>query len=179
MHNESSLPATRMKTMSIWEDAVPEYEPARPARALSSLQSSRSRSQSSDDSDSTSLATNNSALLLKHIEANHDTSTPLAAAAAARAKTKRSLHESFMTLNLNFEWEDKENPVSTPRTLSLSEGFEVQDLYVGDGERFGREMKRNTVVATSLGDSSTSGTSDSGSEMGAFGEGEKRPLMRL
>lgn len=90
-----------------------------------------------------------------------------------------------MTLNLEFDWEDKknhQNGMETHRTLSLSEGVEMQDTIGGHGGVVDRTspLARNKVVqraipSTSLGNSSVS---DSDSEGGVL-EGERIPLVKI
>jgi hypothetical protein len=53
------------------------------------------------------------------------------------------LNESFMTLNLEFDWEDKNGLSESPRTLDLSEGFEMQDT-VGGCEQAGSPVARKS-----------------------------------
>jgi hypothetical protein len=88
------------------------------------------------------------------------------------ASEKKGLRESYMTLNLDFEkWAEKD--VATPRTLSLSEGFEGVDVVGGDGQVVlaSHESGRGTVKVT---DDCVSGASESGSEAG-----EKMPLVKI
>jgi hypothetical protein len=58
-------------------------------------------------------------------------------------KDGRGLNESFMTLNLEFDWEDKSRLSNSPRTLDLSEGFEMQDT-VGGCEQAGSPIARKS-----------------------------------
>lgn len=82
---------------------------------------------------------------------------------------KADPNESFMTLNLEFEFEDKKDLPDTPRTLSLdNEGFETQSTIGGRSEASSpvavfksNPFEKSPVVqrairATALGDSSDS-----------------------
>jgi len=86
--------------------------------------------------------------------------------------------ESFMTLNLEFDWEDNNNDgkktsCESLRTLDLSEeGFEMQDTVGGHKEEMVK-TPRNKVIerATSLAESSDS-------EVDSFVVAESSPLVR-
>ena len=74
-----------------------------------------------------------------------------------------------MTLNLDFPWEDKRGSES-PRTLSLSDGFEMQDTVGGHGSGTGMGMMKNLVVRRAVEEVGL-GNSDGDSEVeeeGAF-----------
>jgi hypothetical protein len=78
-----------------------------------------------------------------------------------------------MTLNLDFEKWGEKDVAATPRTLSLSEGFEGVEVVGGDGQVVLASHKsgRDTVKVT---DDCVSGASESGSE-----GGEKMPLVKI
>ena len=86
--------------------------------------------------------------------------------------------ESFMTLNLEFDWEDNNNndkktSCESLRTLDLTEeGFEMQDTVGGHKEEMVK-TPRNKVIerATSLAESSDS-------EVDSFVVEESSPLVR-
>jgi hypothetical protein len=82
--------------------------------------------------------------------------------------------ESFRTLNLDFDWEEKKDRVDSPRTSSLTEGFEMQDTVGGKEVSKGRTLKnvtiRRAVQATEIGDSSDS-------EVDSFITQEQKPLV--
>jgi hypothetical protein len=63
-----------------------------------------------------------------------------------RIPEAKNLNESFKALNLEFEWEDK---TESPRTMSLSEGFEVADIVGGAPAQPG--SARNKVVHRAIG----------------------------
>jgi hypothetical protein len=77
---------------------------------------------------------------------------------------KKGLSESFMTLNFDFPWEqeDKRDDES-PQTLSLSEGFEMQDTVGGSEQGNGMGMMKNLVVKRAV-EEVEFGDSDSDSE---------------
>jgi hypothetical protein len=82
---------------------------------------------------------------------------------APRTTEVKGRKESFRTLNLEFDWEDK---TGSPRTLSLSEGFEVADTTGGvhvQPIRVRNKVVMRAVAATCMVDSSGS-DSDSDSE---------------
>jgi hypothetical protein len=89
-----------------------------------------------------------------------------------------------MTLNLEFDWEDKKNlsGMETPRTLSLSEGFEVQDTVGGHGGMVDRTspLARNKVVNRAVESIrfEDCSVSDSDSEDG-LREGERSLFLKI
>jgi hypothetical protein len=88
----------------------------------------------------------------------------------------RGRTESFRTLNLDFDWEEKKDRADSPRTLSLTEGFEMQDTVGGKEVSKGRTLKnvtiRRAVQATEIGDSSDS-------EVDSFITQEQKPLVHV
>jgi hypothetical protein len=91
-------------------------------------------------------------------------------------KTDEGRNESSMTLNLEFDWEEKKDRSDSPRTMSLTEGFEIQDTVGRRDEGKGRSMKnvtiRRAIQATEIGDSSDS-------EVHSFITGEQKPLVHV
>jgi hypothetical protein len=85
-------------------------------------------------------------------------------------------NESFVTLNLEWDWEEKKDRTDSPRTLSLNEGFKMQDTVGGNEAGKGRDMKkvtiRRAVQAIEIGDSSDS-------EVDSFVTAEQKPLVHV
>ncbi|KAF2855687.1 hypothetical protein T440DRAFT_464081 [Plenodomus tracheiphilus IPT5] len=76
---------------------------------------------------------------------------------------EKGLTESFVTLNLDFDFEDKKSSVhassvhasESTRTLSLTEGFEMQDTKGGKCQPIAKSLVvQKAIDATNLGDSS-------------------------
>lgn len=75
---------------------------------------------------------------------------------------ERGLTESFVTLNLDFDFEDKKSvhassvhASESTRTLSLTEGFEMQDTKGGKCQPIAKNLViKKAIDATNLGDSS-------------------------
>jgi hypothetical protein len=90
-----------------------------------------------------------------------------------------------MTLNLEFDWEDKKNlsGMETPRTLSLSEGFEMQDTvggYGGVGMDRTSPLARNKVVRRAVDSLRFEDCSVSDSDSGDRDrEGEGSPFLKI
>lgn len=67
---------------------------------------------------------------------------------SSQPKPDTKINESFMTLNLEFDWEEKKDLPDTPRTLSLcgdGEGFETQSTTGGTS------AANSPVAATKMG----------------------------
>lgn len=88
---------------------------------------------------------------------------------------KKGLNESSMTLNLEFDWEDKKGDAESLHTLNLSEGFEMQDAV---GGHHGADLK-TPGSAGKIGKvrKSASLAESSGSEVDSLVMGEKSPLV--
>lgn len=89
---------------------------------------------------------------------------------------EKDMNESFMTLNLDFDWEEKKSRADSPRNLSIHEGFEMQDTTGGASQTV-TPLKTNqrierAVKATALGDSSDS-------EEDTFVSRETKPLVSV
>lgn len=88
---------------------------------------------------------------------------------------EKGLTESFVTLNLEFDCDDKKDgdrPEST-RTLSLTEGFEMQDTKGGSTQPVAKSLViKKAIDATELCDSSDS-------EEDSFVAGEHSPLVKI
>jgi hypothetical protein len=91
-------------------------------------------------------------------------------------KAEKDRNESFATLNLEWDWEEKKDRSDSPRTLSLTEGFEMQETVGGNKIDEGKRMKnvtiRRAVHATEMGDSSDS-------EVDSFITQEQKPLVHV
>ncbi|KAF2032696.1 hypothetical protein EK21DRAFT_60281, partial [Setomelanomma holmii] len=93
----------------------------------------------------------------------------------------KGLNESFMTLNLEFDWEDKKHSSDTPRTLSLSKGLEMQDTVGGQSKHSSpvatktTPIQKNPVNQRAITSTSLADSSDSESDM-AFEEAS--PLVK-
>jgi hypothetical protein len=143
-----------MKSMSAWQSPYSNSDSL--PRRLSFGTSSSSGSSS----------TNNSALFEKLERVKESNNGP----------QKISLNESFMTLNFDWDWKDQSarDEVLTPRTLSLSEGFEMTDTIGGHGGLEGNKAVANVVAATRVADI---GDSDSGVD--EYVVGDKSPLVKI
>lgn len=86
----------------------------------------------------------------------------------------KSLNGSAKTLNLDFSADDKQDGVDTPRTLSLTEGFEMQDT-VGEHTRKEVSGVRGLVVKKAIETLDLSDSSDS--EDDSFVAGEQKRLV--
>lgn len=83
----------------------------------------------------------------------------------------KGLDESIMTLNHEFDWEDKKHSSETPRTLSLSEGFEMQDTMGGGAQSHSESpvatkttpMRENPIIQRAITSTSLAESSDSDS----------------
>lgn len=100
----------------------------------------------------------NSRTLSKSSSCNDDLFEELQQAKSDESETGPS--ESFMTLNLEFDFEEKKGRSDSPRTLSLTDGFEMQDTKGGHLE-VTTPIQNNSVIehaikTTELGDSSDS-----------------------
>ncbi|KAL6710009.1 hypothetical protein ACN47E_009800 [Coniothyrium glycines] len=83
----------------------------------------------------------------------------------------KSPAESTRTLNLEFGADDNKAAVDSPRTLSLTEGFEMQDTVGGKQVPAARGLVvKKAIEATDLGDSSES-------EDGSFAASEQKRLV--
>lgn len=85
-------------------------------------------------------------------------------------------NESFTTLNLDFTFDDKKEHSDSPKTLSLAEGFEMQDTMGGHSQdttpaKKGKVIER-AIKATELSDSSES-------EEDVFVSREAKPLVKV
>ncbi|KAF2829440.1 hypothetical protein CC86DRAFT_454050 [Ophiobolus disseminans] len=88
----------------------------------------------------------------------------------------KGLDESFMTLNLEFDFEGKKTESSSLQTLNLSEGFEMQDTvggHVDDAVRTPPSMKRNKVIERAITSTSVAGSDSEGKDLA-----EGSPLER-
>ena len=95
----------------------------------------------------------------------------------ARESEEKGVNESFMTLNLEFDFEDKKPRPDAPRTLSLTEGgFEMQDTTGGTSPAVTSiktiSMMERAIQAAELGDSSDS-------EEDTFVSRETKPLVQI
>jgi hypothetical protein len=109
---------------------------------------------SMDSSRSSSITTNNGAHMCEKLARADE---------QPRTLNSNGLRDSFRTLNLEFDWEDKTGSL---RTLTLSEGFEVADTMGGahvQPVRMRDKFVARAVAATCMVDSSES-DSDSDSE---------------
>ncbi|KAH7395144.1 hypothetical protein DE146DRAFT_97265 [Phaeosphaeria sp. MPI-PUGE-AT-0046c] len=169
-HHESSPPAVRMKGMHEKPESYQESDTdtntnpnTKPARRLSF---------STSLSNSSSLTSMSASALLPHDK------EPTSDDAANPAR----LTPSFMTLNFDFDWEagnskKVNNPeacdeVMTPRTVSLSEGFEPADTVGGHAAPVvltGNEVVKKAMMNVANGDSYSDSEED-------VEDGEKRLL---
>jgi hypothetical protein len=96
----------------------------------------------------------------------------------------KGLDESIMTLNHECDWEDKKHSSETPRTLSLSEGFEMQDTMGDDAQSHSGSpvatkttpMRKDPIIQRTI--TSTSLAESSGSDSDQEFE-EARPLVKI
>jgi hypothetical protein len=96
-----------------------------------------------------------------------------------RNQESKGLNESFRTLNLEFDWEDK---TVSPRTISLSEGFEVADTTGGahvQPVRVRSKVVARVVAATCMADSSGSDSDGDIDDEGGEYDVEKSRLVKI
>jgi hypothetical protein len=84
--------------------------------------------------------------------------------------------ESFVTLNLEWDWEERKDRTDSPQTLIVTEGFKIQDTVGGNEAGKERNVKNITikraVQATKIGDSGDS-------EVDSFVTGEQKPFVHI
>ena len=85
-------------------------------------------------------------------------------------------NESFTTLNLEFTFEDKKDSSESPKTLSLTEGFEMQDT-MGGHSQVTTPTKNDRVIERAIKATQLSDSSDS--EEDVFVSRESRPLVKV
>jgi hypothetical protein len=168
-HHESSPPAVRVKGMREKPESYQESDANTNTNTLPARKLSFSTTVSSSSS-STSISA--SALLPHENEVS-----------SSKATNPVRLTQSFMTLNFDFAWEegspkngnrnDACDEVMTPRTVSLSEGFEVADTVGGHAAPVvpkDNEVVEKTVKGLAVADLGS--FSDSDGEIDT--DGEKR-----
>ncbi|KAH7398306.1 hypothetical protein BKA66DRAFT_199599 [Pyrenochaeta sp. MPI-SDFR-AT-0127] len=91
-------------------------------------------------------------------------------------ESEKGPSDSFMTLNLEFDFEEKKSRSDSPRMLSLTDGFEMQDTKGGHSEVTTPSKKdrliERAIKTTALGDSSDS-------EDDTFVSRETKPLVNV
>jgi hypothetical protein len=87
----------------------------------------------------------------------------------------KATNEEFMTLNREFDWEEKKERSDSTRMLSLTDGFEMQETMGGEGKDAETDKKKavikKAINATELGDSSES-------EVDSLLTSEQTPLVK-
>lgn len=98
-------------------------------------------------------------------------------------KEGKDLNESFPTLNLDFDWQDQKASSESPQTLSLTEGFEMQDTIGGHCENTSpvvsktSPLQKNPVIQRAV--TSTSLAESSASSEDEFVVAENSPLVKI
>lgn len=94
----------------------------------------------------------------------------------AKGAEERGLNESFTTLNLEFNCDDKNDCPESLQSLSLTEGFEMQDTTGGHCE-IEVPTKRTRVITRAVHATEVINSSDS--EEDTFVSREARPLVKI
>ncbi|CAO2654792.1 Nn.00g115250.m01.CDS01 [Neocucurbitaria sp. VM-36] len=87
---------------------------------------------------------------------------------------EKDRNESFTTLNLDFTFEDKKDHSESPKTLSLREGFEMQDTMGGHSQGT-TPTKKDKIIERAIKATELSDSSDSDEDI--FVSRESKPLV--
>ncbi|KAJ4368218.1 hypothetical protein N0V83_006574 [Neocucurbitaria cava] len=93
-----------------------------------------------------------------------------------KSSDENDRNESFTTLHLDFTFEDKKDPSKSPETLSLTEGFEMQDT-MGGHSQVTTPNKKDKIIQRAIKATELSDSSDS--EGDVFVSRESKPLVRV